>query len=57
MTNPSEPATRRQQAFLAALFVIGLGLRWLFADGDFIGDDAWYRGSQTSAAGRHLSTT
>jgi hypothetical protein len=27
---------------MAALFAIGLALRWLFADGDFIGDDAWY---------------
>lgn len=31
-----------RRAFLTALFVVGFGLRWLFADGDFVGDDAWY---------------
>lgn len=33
---------RLRQVFLASLFVAGFSLRWLFADGDFIGDDAWY---------------
>jgi hypothetical protein len=27
---------------MAALFAVSFVLRWLFADGDFIGDDAWY---------------
>lgn len=27
---------------LLLLFALGLGLRWLMADGDFFGDEAWY---------------
>jgi hypothetical protein len=31
-----------ERAFVIALFALGLGVRWLFADGDFLGDEAWY---------------
>lgn len=51
-----QPASR---AFIAALFIVGLGLRWLFADGDLVGDDAWYLylsrsfGGEPEAQGHH----
>jgi hypothetical protein len=32
----------RERWFLGLLFGVSFCLRWLFADGDFIGDDAWY---------------
>ncbi|HEX4353959.1 MAG TPA: hypothetical protein VHZ95_13615, partial [Polyangiales bacterium] len=37
-----EPDATFERTFLVAAFVLGFGLRFLFADGDFIGDDAWY---------------
>ncbi|HEY2733792.1 MAG TPA: hypothetical protein VGI70_07390 [Polyangiales bacterium] len=37
-----EPDAAFERAILAAIFVLGFGLRFLFADGGFIGDDAWY---------------
>jgi hypothetical protein len=52
---PSVP----DRAFIAALFIAGLGLRWLFADGDLVGDDAWYLylsrtfGTESAARGEH----
>lgn len=46
-----------RRAFLTALFVVGFVLRWIFADGDFVGDDAWYlylaRSFGTEAAVQH----
>jgi hypothetical protein len=33
---------RRERAFAIGLFALGFGVRWLFADGDFHGDEAWY---------------
>jgi hypothetical protein len=35
-------ARAREYGLLALLFGVGFALRWLFSDGDFIGDDAWY---------------
>src|SRR5262245_14388676 len=32
----------RERAFVIALFVLGFAVRWLFADGDFHGDESWY---------------
>ena len=50
---------QRDRVFLAALFFVGLGLRWLFADGDPHGDEAWYLylartfGTEAAAQGEH----
>jgi hypothetical protein len=41
---PASEASARgwEYGLLGALFIAGWWLRWLFSDGDFIGDDAWY---------------
>lgn len=42
MLDEHEPTRFDRRAFLVALFAGGFALRWLFADGDVAGDDAWY---------------
>jgi hypothetical protein len=55
--DPPDRDRARERWFLALLFGAGFCLRWLFADGDFIGDDAWYlylaRGFGREAAVQH----
>lgn len=60
LTPPSAEVPRPlERGFLCALYLVGFALRWLFADGDFFGDEAWYFylartfGSEAAAAGEH----
>src|SRR4051794_4036004 len=39
---PADSVRPWERAGLCATFGMGFVLRWLFSDGDFIGDDAWY---------------
>lgn len=39
---PDEPLGSRDYVFLIGLWVVAFALRWLWAHGDFDGDEAWY---------------
>jgi len=39
---PTSARLNRDGVVLVSLFVVAFALRWLFSDGDFSGDDAWY---------------
>jgi hypothetical protein len=41
-TGPACRIRRWERGGLCAIFALGFALRWLFSDGDFLGDDAWY---------------